>query len=136
VDVKHGAVRAAGLAQDAIIRATGGDVDVDGFRGRMDVVTERAGVTLVAAGPLSAPVLVRTSNGDVELQVPAGSRFDLEAAAQQGDVDTTVPELALTTSEPSRIVGHLGTGGPAVKLDASHGNIRIRQGTAKAAQNP
>lgn len=134
VDVKHGGVRAEDLARDVVIRASGGDVQVDGFRAGMDVVTERAGVSLVAGAPLVSPIQVRTTNGDVELEVLAGSRFDIEAQAQHGDVNASVPELALTTSEPSRLVGHLGAGGPAVKIDAIHGNIRVRQKTAQAAQ--
>jgi DUF4097 and DUF4098 domain-containing protein YvlB len=137
VEVKHGGVRAEGLAQDAVLRTTGGNVEVDGFRGRMDVVTERAGVNLVATAPLTAPITVRTSNGDVELDVPAGSPFGIEASARHGDVSANVSQLAFITNEQSRIVGQLGTGGPAVKLDATHGNVRVREKTALAAQqNP
>ncbi len=136
VDVRHGGVRAESLARDAVIRATGDDVEVVGFGGRLDVTAERAGVRAVAAGSLGSPVQLRTSHGDIELEVPAGMPFDVQAAADHGEVSATVPELALSTTERTRLTGHVGSGGPAVRLDTSHGNIRLRQATAVAQAAP
>jgi len=65
--------------------------------------------------------------GDVQLQVPAGSRFELHAAADSGALDVTLPGLTTSESSEQRLIGRLGEGGALVQLRASHGDVRISQ---------
>ena len=63
------------------------------------------------------------TQGEVRLEVPDGSRFDLDAESRRGELSTEVP--GLTTSETGgepgrahRVAGKLAGGGVAVRLRA------------------
>ena len=63
------------------MRTAGDDVIIDGFRGALDIQAERGGVRLTPAGPLSEAMTVRATHGGIELAVPEGSKFTLDASA-------------------------------------------------------
>ena len=72
---------------------------------------------------LAAEVTVSATQGEVRLEVPEGSRFDLDAESRRGELSTEVP--GLTTSETGgepgrahRVAGQLAGGGVAVRLRA------------------
>jgi hypothetical protein len=119
----HGEVEARGLGRGAKIRASGGDVRLDGFTGPVDVEVERGSARLAPRAPLTAQVIVSATQGEIHLDVPEGSRFDLEAESRRGELRAEVP--GLTTSETGgergrahRVAGKLAGGGIAVRLRA------------------
>jgi DUF4097 and DUF4098 domain-containing protein YvlB len=119
----HGSVQASGLAKGAKVRTTAGDVTLDGFAGAVEVEVERASARLAPRAALAAAVTASATNGEVRLEVPEGSRFDLDAESRRGEVRADVPGLASseTTGEPGRghrTAGKLGGGGVAVRLRA------------------
>ncbi len=119
----RGAVEARGLAAGARVRATGGDVSLDGFAGAVEVEVERASARLAPRAPLAATVTASATNGEVRLEVPEGSRFDLEAESKRGELRADVPGLEMQETESrrgpgERATGRLAGGGPAVRLRA------------------
>jgi len=119
----HGGVDARGLAKGAKIRTSGGDVSLDGFAGPVEVEAERGSARLAPRAALAAAVTASATHGEVHLDVPEGSRFDLDAESRRGDLRAEVPGLATSESggEPGRahrVVGKLGGGGAAVRLRA------------------
>jgi hypothetical protein len=132
--VRHGAVRGRDLYKGAIVRASGDEVVLEDFRGAVDVESERAAVRLVPAGAISAGVKVTSTHGGIELQVPAGSRFDLKASADHGQISADdVPGLNTTETSASKLSATLGGGGNAVTLSTTHGDVALR-GVAGVAQ--
>ena len=136
VKVAHGGVKARALEKGAQVTASGEDVVLDGFRGEVRVEVDRGGVTLVPAGALTDPVWASALNGAVRLEVPAGSRFVLDAAAQPGEVQVDVPGLVLTSTTAGATKGEMGGGGSPVHLQAHHGDVRVQAATTTAAKNP
>jgi DUF4097 and DUF4098 domain-containing protein YvlB len=136
VTVRHGAVRANGLEKGARVRASGDEVVLDGFHGPVDVESERAAVRLLPAGAISAAVKVTATHGAIELDVPAGSRLDLQASAEHGEITTDVPGLSATQMSPGKLAATLGGGGNAVVLSTSHGDVRLRGAAAVAEKTP
>jgi DUF4097 and DUF4098 domain-containing protein YvlB len=121
--VQHGGVQAAGLAGGARITASGGDVALDGFAGPVQVEVERGNVRLAPHAVLGAELVARTTNGDLRLEVPEGSHFDLEAESRRGQV--SVPREGLATREDGgehgrgeRVLGKYAGGGVPVRLNA------------------
>lgn len=128
-----GALQVHDLTGDLDLSASSGDVDVTGTRGRLSVRTSSGGVR--ASGLRSASVEVRASSGDVHLDFAQPPRM-VRAQASSGDVDIVVPRGAAygvqadadsgsTTvavdqsfSSPYGIVAH-----------ASSGDIRVRYGS-------
>ncbi len=119
----HGSVDARGLARGAKLRSTAGEVSLDGFAGPVEVEAERGSARLAPRAALAAAVTASATHGEVHLDVPEGSRFDLDAESRRGDLRAEVPGLATSESsgEPGRahrVVGKLGGGGAAVRLRA------------------
>jgi putative adhesin len=132
VTVSHGAVRAAGLEKGAHVRATGDEVVLEGFHGPIDVEAERGAVRLVPAGAIEAPVKVTATHGGIELEVPAGSRFDLDASAAPGEITSDVSGITMTQTGMGKLTGVVGGGGNAVVLVAQHGDVRLRSAATVA----
>jgi hypothetical protein len=118
------------------VRTTGGDVSLDGFTGPIEVEVERGSARLAPRAALAAGVTVSVTQGEVRLDVPQGSRFDLEAESRRGELRADVPGLASSASggEPGRahrIAGRLAGGGVAVHLRAD-GDVTLEAKPAGA----
>jgi DUF4097 and DUF4098 domain-containing protein YvlB len=131
VAVSHGGVRAKAVEKGLKVKAAGADVELDGVRGPVDVDVDRGSAHVALAGPLGDPVDVRARNGGIRLEVPAGSRFELQAEARRGDVEVDVAGLTLTRSDKTAR-GSVGTGGALVKLTAD-GDVTVEERTATAS---
>ena len=135
VRVTHGGLEARGLEKGALVRTAGDDVVIDGFRGGLDIQAERGGVRLTPAGPLSEAMMVRVTHGGIELAVPEGSRFTLDANAANGEVTANVVGFTTTQSGPSRVTGTMGGGGSTVNLSAEGGNVELRSAATVATDD-
>ena len=82
--VEHGGLEAKGLAHGARVRVSGSDATLDGFSGPVDLEVERGSARLAPGVALDAEIVARATNGDVHLEVPEGSRFELEAESVRG----------------------------------------------------
>ena len=113
------------------MKAAGDDVSLEGVAGRRrrGRGARRPSTSRRAARSPSASRSA-TTNGGIRLEVPAGSRFDLEAEARRGDVDVDVPGLSVTRSgNAARSAARVGGGGSLVKLSAD-GDVDRRGATA------
>ncbi|HEY7513812.1 MAG TPA: DUF4097 family beta strand repeat-containing protein [Vicinamibacteria bacterium] len=131
VTVAHGGVRAKGVEKGVKVKAAGEDVDLEDVRGAVDVDQDRGSVRVEHRGPLTEPIEIRARRGGIELAVPAGSRFELQAEPRRGDVDVDVSGLTLVRDKKSAH-GSAGTGGALVKLSAD-GDVRVEERTATAS---
>lgn len=134
VRVTHGGLKAQGLEKGALVRTAGDDVIIDGFHGGLDIQAERGGVRLVPSGPMSEGIIVRVTNGGIDLAVPEGSRFTLDANSAGGEVMANVVGLTTTQTGP-RLTGTMGGGGSTVSLSAEGGNVELRSATAVTTDN-
>ncbi len=132
VTVAHGGVRAQRLQKGVRVKASGDDVELEGVQGAVDVDLERGSVHVAHRGPLTESITIRATSGGIRLEVPSGSRFDLEAEARRGDVEVDFPGLSLTRTDKRRAHGSVGGGGHLVKLSAD-GDVTVEERTATAA---
>ena len=118
--VQHGGVEARGLARGARVRVSGSDVTLDGFSGPIGLEVDRGSVRLAPGSPLDGEVVARATHGDLRLEVPEGSRFELEAESVRGRVDA--PLEGLTSEDEGhkgqRASGRHAGGGVSVRLKA------------------
>jgi putative adhesin len=136
VAVEHGGLKGHGLEKGVRARVQGDGIVLEEFRGPVDVDAQRAGIELDPAGALVDAVSASATHGAIRLSLPSGSRIDLEAAAQHGEVQVDVPGLALSRSGTERVSGKLGGGGAMVRLTTANGDVRVETPQAVAAQNP
>jgi DUF4097 and DUF4098 domain-containing protein YvlB len=126
VTVVHGGFKGEDLARGARLNVSGDDVTLSGFRGPVEVETTRGSVELKPAGPLVDPITVTTTNGGISLEVPQGSRFDLDATVNSGDLTVeSIPQFVQTLRSSSRVTGKLAGGGSVVRLSARTGDVSV-----------
>jgi DUF4097 and DUF4098 domain-containing protein YvlB len=134
VRASHGGFKGSGLKQGARVKTSGDDVELRAFEGVIDVETQRGAVRLYPDKPLLESVTVTTLRGGIQLEVPAGSRFELDASARRGEVQANVPELQISESSSARLKASLGKGGNSVTLRTEHGDISVETRTSAAAK--
>jgi hypothetical protein len=131
VAVSHGGVRARGFTKGGRFKASGEDVTLDAFEGAVEVEVERASVHIAPSGAITERISVRASHGGIRLEVPVGSRFDLEAEARRGEVRADLPGFVVSRSDSRRVSGKLAGGGSPVTLTAD-GDVELEPRTASA----
>jgi DUF4097 and DUF4098 domain-containing protein YvlB len=131
VTVVHGGVRAQTFTKGGRFKASGEDVTLDRFEGAVDVEAERASAHIAPRGAITEGISVRVSHGGIRLEVPTGSRFDLEAVARRGEVRADLPGFAVSRSDARHVSGKLAGGGSPVTL-AADGDVELEPRTANA----
>jgi hypothetical protein len=150
LEARHAGARVADVAgrvdvqttyEDVRLERIGGDVrakvergalTIDGFQGPIDVETEGGDIVLAPRSPITEAVSASATRGGIHLEVPAGSRFELEAESRRGELVFDVPELDHSTSDDGpggRASGTIGGGGARVKLTADD-DVRLEAGSA------
>lgn len=108
------------------------DINLDGFAHSVKISNTNGEVRLRAATPPKQTIDVQTQKGGIELVLPEGSNFQIDASSRHGEVesDFSGPNLKVTKEgEAPSITGSYGKGGPAIRLSTSYGTIRVaRQG--------
>ena len=92
--VAHGGVVASALAAGLKVQSEGDEVELRRIRGPVEVKALRGEVTLVPDGPLTEAVSIETTHGAIRLDVPSGSRFELDASAHHGELVVDLPGVA------------------------------------------
>lgn len=109
------------------LRTSNGAIDVKGAKGKVDVKTSNGGIRF--AGSLDeGSHTFQTSNGNVTLTLPAGSKFSLDGQTSNGKVTTSFPLSKADGKRKTSLKGDVGDN-PAVrlKLRTSNGNIDVGQ---------
>jgi DUF4097 and DUF4098 domain-containing protein YvlB len=115
------------------LNARSRDVTISDLTQSLDLTLERGDVTL-RPGKTAPKVEVHTRSGDIDLALPAGSRFDLKASTDRGEVHNDYGS-PLTVDESHRgatIAGASG-GGPQLRLETGRGAVTVRKASAEDA---
>ena len=132
VTVTHGGASIEDIEGNLRVKASGNDVDLSNVRGAIEVEVERGGASILPGGALTKPVAVKTTFGGIVLQVPAGSRFDLEVSSLRGEIGVDAQGFTVSESGAGHFKGQLGGGGSLVKLASENGDVRVEAATQEA----
>jgi len=107
------------------------DVQIAGFTNTLDVTVERGDIELRPGHIPLSRIDAHTRSGNVELAIPAGSKFDLTASTNRGEItnDYGSPLRSDDQGRGARLTGSMGDG-PSIKVSTDHGQVVVR----KAAQ--
>jgi DUF4097 and DUF4098 domain-containing protein YvlB len=134
VEVEHGGLQARELAKGLKVVSEGDDVGLAAVRGPVEVRTERGEVSFSPDGPLTEPVRIETIHGAIRLEVPPGSRFDLDASARHADLVVDLPGAPeVSRGTPNTLRASFGGGGSRVLLRSEGGEITVRGGAETAS---
>jgi hypothetical protein len=102
------------------------EINVTGLAGSLDLDTHN-GHAKVEFASLTASSSVDIHNGEVELMMPAASKFTLHTSSHNGQLQS---DFALAARNIGRrganLEGAVNGGGPALHLTSHNGNFRLR----------
>jgi DUF4097 and DUF4098 domain-containing protein YvlB len=109
-------------------RSRGRDIELVDFTQTADVTLDRGNIDLRPAKGEMGKIVARTNAGDIDLSIPGGAGFTIEAATRRGEVqnDFGLPLTTQSRRDGSSLKGGVGQG-PAISLTTDRGSITVRK---------
>ena len=108
----------------ARISTSAKDVECTGITGDLRVEDGDGDISVGAVPPIGE-LQIHNRNGAINLTVPQGSSFQLQATASNGNIDSKLKLPVSSAGEGQSVAGQVGAGGPRIELVADHGDIGI-----------
>ncbi len=104
------------------------DIKLRGFKEALDLTLERGEISLTPKTLPLARMEVRARSAEIQLDLPAASRFELNAKTERGDVQNAFgePLKTETTGRISSLTGKVGAG-PSILISTTRGSITVRK---------
>ena len=103
------------------------NLTLDRISGAASVTNSNGSVDLTSVAPLGN-VSIENRSGSVNVTVPEHSSFTYQTSTVDGNLTSDFPGIGQTTSNRRNgSSGAIGTGGPAIRITTSHGDIAIRK---------
>ncbi len=104
------------------------DINLDGFAHSLKITNTNGEIRLRASSPPKQSIVVKSERGGIELILPEGSNFQMDARSRHGEVESDFKGPGLKIVEEGdehSIEGSFGKGGPMIHLSTSYGTIRL-----------
>ncbi len=126
-------LRAHTIDGPVTLTTTDRDITLSGIRNGVAVTNQKGSVTLSFLD-LTAPVTVATTDGTIEMQVPEKAPFHVTAETADGQIDNDLGLQTQKHEDRMTLTGQVRSGGPAVQLKTSEGDIKLRKGDLSAPE--
>ncbi|MCS6952106.1 MAG: DUF5668 domain-containing protein [Bryobacterales bacterium] len=132
-----GDLNGSGIEGPIRFRARSRDVKLEDFSEELDLSVERGDLELSPGRAPLPRITAVTETGDVELVIPEGARFALEAVAERGEVTNDFgPPLAVSTERRGASLKGATGPGPAISVRTHRGSIWVRKEPAGRPTRP
>jgi len=104
------------------------DITLTDFKHSVKITDTNGDVDLRTSTPPIHPINVELKKGEIELNLPSSSSFQIDASSPHGEVecDFSGPNLKITRAgDNPTISGTLGKGEPPIRLNTEYGTIRL-----------
>ena len=102
------------------------DITLENFKHSVKITNTNGDVQLRTSVAPTHPIQVDLGKGEIALDIPPTSNFQIDAVSRHGDVDSAFPSLKVVKEgDTPSISGTNGKGGPAIHLSTSYGTIRL-----------
>jgi hypothetical protein len=154
----NGKITADGIQGQITARSSNGKVEARGAKGKLDLETSNGAIVIdateatLAVGTSNGDIrfagtldkgkhTLATSNGSIELKLPAAAQFRFEASTSNGKVTSRFPGLQPSSGKAgsNRLAGQVGSRSTAdvdVKLETSNGSITLEPAQSAEAPRP
>ncbi len=154
----NGEISTEGIQGQITARSSNGKIDIREAKGKLDLETSNGAIVIdatqatLAAGTSNGNIhfagtfekgkhRLATSNGSIELVLPAAAQFQFEASTSNGTVTNRFPGLQPSSGKPgsNRLAGHVGSGLNAdidLKLETTNGGITLEPALSAEALRP
>ncbi len=124
VNTRNGEVHVAGLSGAVKVDSTNGDIVGQNLAGVVQAGTTNGSIKIQVTGLQPDGIRLDTTNGEIDLRMPADSKATIAAHWINGDFETSGLNPQ-GEKERRRYEGKLNGGGPRVELNTTNGRIRI-----------
>jgi hypothetical protein len=132
-----GDLRGHGVNGPSRILTRSYDIHLDDLAGDLTLENRNGEVGVHIAKLPVGNISIDNSKEPIQLWLPRGAAFRLDASADRGEIDTDFRELAVSReNRNSRAAGSVGSGGGHIRLNADRGSIEIRHGGESGSGNP
>ena len=100
------------------------DVECTGITGDLRVEDGDGDITVGAVAPVGE-LGIHNRNGAINLTVPRGAGFEIQANAKNGNIESKLDLPVTNAGQGQSVTGKVGGGGPHIELVADHGDIEI-----------
>jgi DUF4097 and DUF4098 domain-containing protein YvlB len=124
-----GEFTAENLVGPVSLHSTARDVQISGITNSLEMNIGRGDIDLRPGSLPLAKMQVRLRAGDIELALPEGAKFDLNATTRRGEANN---DFGAPLHQESNRVGATvrgSNGGPQVDLETQRGRISVRKAT-------
>lgn len=119
-------VRVTGLRNDLRISSHNGSVEVADLDGAADVETHNGDIR-VSFSRFSRSSSFETHNGGIDIRLPPGAQFHVNANGHHMDVDSDFPTVVSKSPHEGRYIGDVNGGGPQLRVSTHNGSLRLRR---------
>ncbi len=129
VDATSGSITIKELqGKNVQIEASSGDITLGALAAESSAFEVSSGNTVIGVEPFKGDISVKSSSGDVTIELPADASFTADLNASSGKIRSDFPLLAeITGDRKNEIKGEANGGGYSVRVKASSGNITIKE---------
>lgn len=121
----NGGVLARNLASVVEAATTNGDVDVSTSEWASATTTNGGVRVSMGSAKWSGELQVRSTNGSVDVTLPASAEFRLDAATTNGGIHTDFPMTVQGNYNAKELSGTVGSGGRELKVATTNGAIKL-----------
>ena len=129
VELSLGDFAGVNLAGPVVLTASSKDVDLRQVKGEVNISVDRGDIRFQPEAAPADKIQLSTRSGDIELVLPAGAAFELDATTQRGQVENAFGEPVQVITEGQGAAMKTPAGrGPKIILRTERGRITIRKG--------
>jgi putative adhesin len=125
ITTHNASTRVTGLRNDVDIETHNGSIDVADLDGAAKLETHNGSVR-VAFNRFARNSRISSHNGPVEVRLPGGSRFHVDADSHHLRFDSDF-DASTRSSDRDRFIGDVNGGGPELRLTTHNGSVRLRK---------
>jgi len=126
IDDHNSKVRVTGLRNDLRVNSHNGSVEVADLDGAASIETHNGDIR-VGYRTFAKSSSFETHNGSIELRLPAGARFHVNANGHHMGVDSDFPTTITKSPREGRYVGDVNGGGPELRVSTHNGSLRLKK---------
>jgi DUF4097 and DUF4098 domain-containing protein YvlB len=137
LDMETGSLDANDLEGPFEISTRQKDITLENFKHSVKITNTNGDVHLSTSVPPTHPIEVNLGKGEIDLNMPPASNFQIDASSRHGEVDSEFPSLNVNKEgDTPSISGAAGKGGTTIHLTTTYGTIHLGHEEASTPTAP
>lgn len=126
LETVNGRIRLAEVNGNHVLETTNGRIEVARCAGSLEASTTNGGIQAeLTSVTKNQPLRFETTNGRIEVTLPANMAADVDAGTTNGSIHTDLP-VSTTRISRNSLRGTINGGGTPIRLRTTNGGIEIR----------